>query len=95
MYALLSSNDMDDDGWLNSEDNCPCLYNPAQLDSDGDGLGDDCDNCPHTYNPDQHDSDHDTNIIERLFRLPDDTEVYSGHGESTTIFDERRYNMFL
>ncbi len=59
MYALLSSNDMDDDGWLNSEDNCPCLYNPAQLDSDGDGLGDDCDNCPHTYNPDQHDSDHD------------------------------------
>ena len=36
-----------------------------------------------------------TNIIERLFSLPDDTEVYSGHGESTTIFDERRYNMFL
>ena len=36
-----------------------------------------------------------TNIIERLFRLPEDTEVYSGHGESTTIFDERRYNMFL
>ena len=36
-----------------------------------------------------------TSIIERLFRLPDDTEVYSGHGESTTIFDERRYNMFL
>ena len=36
-----------------------------------------------------------TNIIERLFHLPDDTEVYSGHGESTTIFDERRYNMFL
>jgi glyoxylase-like metal-dependent hydrolase (beta-lactamase superfamily II) len=36
-----------------------------------------------------------TNIIERLFHLPDDTEVYSGHGESTTIFDERRYNMYL
>ena len=36
-----------------------------------------------------------TNIIERLFHLPDDTEVFSGHGESTTIFDERRYNMFL
>ena len=31
----------------------------------------------------------------RLFRLPDDTEVFSGHGESTTIFDEQRYNMFL
>jgi len=34
-------------------------------------------------------------IKERLFRLPDDTEVFSGHGESTTIFDEQRYNMFL
>ena len=36
-----------------------------------------------------------TNIIERLFHLPDDTEVYSGHGEITTIFDERKYNLFL
>ena len=36
-----------------------------------------------------------TNIIERLFRLPDDTEVYPGHDQSTTIFDERRFNMFL
>ena len=36
-----------------------------------------------------------TSIKERLFRLPDDTEVFSGHGESTTIFDEQRYNMFL
>ena len=34
-------------------------------------------------------------IKERLFHLPDDTEVFSGHGESTTIFDEKRYNMFL
>lgn len=34
-------------------------------------------------------------IRERLFRLPDDTEVFSGHGEPTTIFDEQRYNMFL
>lgn len=34
-------------------------------------------------------------IKERLFHLPDDTTVYSGHGESTTIFDEQRYNMFL
>ena len=34
-------------------------------------------------------------IKERLFHLPDDTEVFSGHGESTTIFDERKYNMSL
>ena len=36
-----------------------------------------------------------TNIIERLFRLPEDTEVYPGHDQSTTIFDEQRFNMFL
>lgn len=36
-----------------------------------------------------------TSIKERLFCLPDDTEVFSGHGESTTIFDEQRFNMFL
>ena len=34
-------------------------------------------------------------IRERLFRLPDDTTVFSGHGDTTTIFDEQRYNMFL
>lgn len=34
-------------------------------------------------------------IRERLFHLPDDTEVFPGHGEPTTIFDEQRYNMFL
>lgn len=34
-------------------------------------------------------------ITERLFHLPDDTEVFAGHGESTTIFDEHRYNMYL
>lgn len=36
-----------------------------------------------------------TSIRERLFRLPDDTTVFPGHGESTTIFDEQRYNMFI
>lgn len=58
-FDLLSSNDMDGDGWLNSEDNCPCHHNPDQIDSDGDGIGDTCDNCPHKFNPDQHDTDSD------------------------------------
>ena len=34
-------------------------------------------------------------IKTRLFHLPDDTTVFPGHGESTTIFDEQHYNMFL
>jgi glyoxylase-like metal-dependent hydrolase (beta-lactamase superfamily II) len=32
---------------------------------------------------------------QRLFALPDDTVVYPGHGEATTIGEERRTNPFL
>jgi len=34
-------------------------------------------------------------IKERLFTLPDDTQVYPGHGPSTTIGDEKANNPFL
>lgn len=34
-------------------------------------------------------------IREKLFVLPDDTKVYPGHGESTTIGHEKEYNPFL
>ncbi len=37
------SPDVDNDGVLNTADNCPTVYNPDQLDSDGDGFGDVCD----------------------------------------------------
>lgn len=42
--------------------------------------------------------DHETllrSIREVLFRFPDDTVVYPGHGESTTIRREKRTNPFL
>ena len=42
--------------------------------------------------------DHETllkNIREKLFVLPDETVVYSGHGPVTTIGDEKKYNPFL
>jgi hydroxyacylglutathione hydrolase len=35
------------------------------------------------------------NIKEKLFVLPDETVVYSGHGQVTTIGDEKNYNPFL
>lgn len=35
------------------------------------------------------------NIKEKLLVLPDDTAVYPGHGPSTTIGDEKKYNPFL
>lgn len=34
-------------------------------------------------------------IREKLFLLPDDTKVYPGHGDSTTIGHEKKYNPFL
>ena len=35
------------------------------------------------------------NIREKLFVLPDETVVYSGHGPETTIGEEKIYNPFL
>lgn len=35
------------------------------------------------------------NIREKLFVLPDETKVYSGHGPVTTIGEEKKYNPFL
>lgn len=47
--------DLDGDGVLNANDNCPERYNVDQHDEDGDGVGDVCDNCPTIANPNQAD----------------------------------------
>ncbi len=42
--------------------------------------------------------DHQTlinNIRQKLFVLPDETIVYSGHGNSTTIGEEKKHNPYL
>lgn len=42
--------------------------------------------------------DHQTllnSILQKLFVLPDETIVYSGHGDETTIGEEKKYNPFL
>ncbi|UCE17254.1 MAG: MBL fold metallo-hydrolase [Gemmatimonadota bacterium] len=54
-----ASVDRDEDGVLDTEDNCPDDYNPEQGDADGDALGDICDNCPDDINPEQMDGDGD------------------------------------
>lgn len=59
LSSLIVSSDIDFDNIENFSDNCPCIYNPNQLDSDNDGVGDACDNCPESSNEDQQDYDYD------------------------------------
>lgn len=51
--------DKDNDGILDTNDNCVYHSNPNQLDRDGDSVGDSCDNCPNIANADQIDTDKD------------------------------------
>jgi hypothetical protein len=51
--------DSDNDGLVNSLDNCPVKYNPDQSDVDDDGVGDVCDNCVTEPNSLQGDADED------------------------------------
>jgi hypothetical protein len=63
--------DTDQDGYVDTEDNCPDIYNPDQADRDGDGTGDICDdsdndgymdavdNCWAVSNPGQEDANQD------------------------------------
>lgn len=48
--------DVDNDGVLAYEDNCPNKSNYSQKNSDTDSHGDVCDNCPYVNNEDQADS---------------------------------------
>jgi hypothetical protein len=71
--SILSTeiSDFDNDGILDSVDNCPTTYNPNQKDTDGNGEGDVCedsdgdgvldfeDNCIYIPNPGQEDADSD------------------------------------
>ena len=51
------SADCDSDGVPDSEDNCPCTWNPGQEDLDEDGVGNVCDNCVSVPNPGQENAD--------------------------------------
>jgi len=45
LYPLMEPEDADDDGIIDSVDNCPDVHNPSQGDSDCDFVGNMCDEC--------------------------------------------------
>ncbi len=69
--------DTDDDGIVDSNDNCPYTANSDQADSDSDGVGNVCDNCADACNPDQADS-------ESYFTTKSDS--FEGYGVDTTYW---------
>jgi len=48
--SSVDPDDIDNDGILNSSDNCPSVANPDQADADLDDIGDACDACPNESN---------------------------------------------
>jgi hypothetical protein len=56
---MASVTDRDEDGVLDTADNCPTVANPHQYDADRDGIGNSCDNCVDVANADQADADDD------------------------------------
>jgi len=57
--GIVPNPDVDGDGVIDCDDNCPQLPNGTQSDFESDGVGDLCDNCPWIANTDQADVDND------------------------------------
>lgn len=54
--SLSCKRDVDDDGYVDCEDNCPSISNRRQNDRDDDGIGDRCDRTPDVPNANNGDS---------------------------------------
>ena len=77
--------DTDGDGLIDTEDNCPAVFNPAQEELDGDGIGDSCDNCPSVFNPSQADTDSDG--VGDACCCVDNRGDLNGDGDDANILD--------
>lgn len=81
---VYSCTDIDGDGLMDMEDNCPDIYNPNQDDADVDSVGDSCDNCLMVYNPDQANTDEDE-FGDACDNCPDDYNPGQYDGDSDEV----------
>ncbi len=78
--------DTDNDGYCDTDDNCPLIANPTQTDTDNDTYGDACDNCPYDANPLQNDSDAD-NVGDLCDNCPNDFNTSQADSDSDGVGD--------
>jgi len=73
----LEGPDADEDGVMNTADNCPYSSNPDQADSDGDGMGDRCEPLAKSGPEDCNTNAAINNAVGQSFELPWPTELES------------------
>jgi hypothetical protein len=76
------SRDIDNDGILNAQDNCPNVYNPTQTDCNHNGIGEACEtftDCNRSGKPDSCDIAAQTSLDGDNNGVPDECQVDCNH----------------
>jgi hypothetical protein len=68
--TISATSDIDGDGALDGDDNCPGLANADQLDADEDLIGDACDSCPSSADEVPQEDEDDDGIVDACDSCP-------------------------